>query len=168
MRLPISVTDLISMYRTEKLLARLAIEELNAEFAYLIDHEQSQRVADLFTIDGSYGRATGERSVGREAIRRAYAARQAKGPRTARHIFTNLRLSFEARVRARGSCIMTLFAEDGMPPHVAEPFLVADYDDVYVLEQDNWRYASRTITWLFMQRDGKVSPLPLGIATGAQ
>jgi len=144
-------------------LARLAIEELNAEFAYLIDHEQSERVADLFTVDGSYGRSTGERSVGRDAIRRAYASRKAKGPRTARHIFTNLRLKFEARDRATGTCIMTLFAEDGVPPHVAEPFLVADYNDVYVLFEDNWRYSARTITWLFMRRDGKVSPLPLGV-----
>jgi hypothetical protein len=151
------------MRRTEQLLARLAIEELNAEFAYLIDHEQSERVADLFTVDGSYGRSTGERSVGRDAIRRAYASRKAKGPRTARHIFTNLRLKFEARDRATGTCIMTLFAEDGVPPHVAEPFLVADYNDVYVLFEDNWRYSARTITWLFMRRDGKVSPLPLGV-----
>src|ERR1700735_2725030 len=156
------------MRRTEQLLARLAIEELNAEFAYLIDHEQSERVADLFTVDGSYGRSTGERSVGRDAIRRAYASRKAKGPRTARHIFTNLRLKFEARDRATGTCIMTLFAEDGVPPHVAEPFLVADYNDVYVLFEDNWRYVARTITWLFTRRDGRVSPLPLGISDEAQ
>jgi hypothetical protein len=155
------------MRRTEKLLARLAIEELNAEFAYMIDHGQSELVADLFTIDGSYGRSTGERSVGRDAIRRAYAARMSKGPRTARHIFTNLRLRFDSSERASGTCIMTLFAEDGVPPHVAEPFLVADYDDVYVLREDTWRYASRTITWLFMRRDGKVSPLPLGMDTEA-
>jgi len=156
------------MRRTEKLLARLAIEELNAEFAYLIDHDQSERVADLFTIDGSYGRATGERSVGRDAIRRAYAARKTKGPRTARHIFTNLRLRFESSDRASGTCIMTLFAEDGAPPHVAEPFLVADYDDIYVRYDDTWRYAARTITWLFMRRDGKVSPLPLGMSAVTQ
>jgi hypothetical protein len=153
------------MRRTEKLLARLAIEELNAEFAYLIDHEQSERVADLFTLDGSYGRSTGERSVGREAIRAAYAFRMERGPRTARHIFTNLRLQFKSSDRAVGTCIMTLFAEDGLPPHVAEPFLVADYDDVYVLQEDNWRYAARTITWLFMRPDGKRSPLPLGLGS---
>jgi hypothetical protein len=155
------------MRRTEKLLARLAIEELNAEFAYLIDHEQSERVADLFTLDGSYGRSTGERSVGRDAIRAAYAVRKERGPRTARHIFTNLRLQFKSSDRAVGTCIMTLFAEDGVPPHVAEPFLVADYNDIYVLQEDSWRYASRTITWLFMRRDGKISPLPLGLSSGA-
>jgi len=151
------------MGRTEKLLARLAIEELNAEFAYRIDRGRSEWVAELFTEHGSYGRASGERSVGRDAIRLAYASRSALGPRTARHIFTNLRLTFESEIRASGTCIMTLFAEDGIPPHVAEPFLVADYDDVYELNgEGNWLYAARTITWLFMQRDGKTSPLPLG------
>ena len=74
------------MDRTERLLTRVALEELNAEFAYLIDHDLSEQVADLFTENGSYGRSTGERSVGREAIRAAYRGRKSKGPRTARHI----------------------------------------------------------------------------------
>jgi hypothetical protein len=149
--------------RAERLLTRVELEELNAEFAYLIDNERSAEVAELFTETGSYGRSTGERSVGREAIRAAYAGRKAKGPRTARHIFTNLRLTYESDTRVTGKSILTLFAEDGTPPHVAEVFLVADYDDVYVREPGGpWRFDSRTIAWLFMQKDGKVSPLPLG------
>lgn len=151
------------MDRREELWARIEIEALNAEFAYLIDHNQSEKVADLFTETGGYGRSTGERSVGREAIREAYRGRADRGPRTARHIFTNLRLTFEGPDRAAGKCILTLFAADGRPPHVADPFLVADYDDVYVRGADGrWLYQERTITWLFVQRDGKVSPLPLG------
>jgi hypothetical protein len=157
-----------TMHSTARLLARLAIEEPNVEFAYLIDHGQSGRVADLFTIDGSYGRSTGERTVGRDEIRRAYASRRAKGTRTTRHIFTNLRLEFQSPDPVSGACIMTLFAEEGDPPHVAEPFLVADYDDIYVLHEGSWLYAARTITWLFRRRDGKVSPLPLGLSDGSR
>ena len=153
------------MDTTQRLLSRLAIEELNAEFAWLIDHDQSDKVADLFTESGSYGRSTGERSVGRPAIREAYAARKAHGPRTARHIFTNLRLVHESPARILGTVILTLFAQDGPPPHVAEPFLVADYEDVYALcEAGRWRYESRTVTWLFVRSDGKLSPLKLGKA----
>jgi hypothetical protein len=149
--------------RAERLLTRVELEELNAEFAFLIDNNRSAEVADLFTETGSYGRATGERSTGREAIRAAYAGRKAAGPRTARHIFTNLRLTYESDTRVVGKCILTLFAEDGTPPHLAEVFLVADYDDIYVREPGGrWLFESRTITWLFMQKDGKVSPLPLG------
>ncbi|MEO6340870.1 MAG: nuclear transport factor 2 family protein [Caulobacteraceae bacterium] len=151
------------MDRTEKLLTRLELEALNAEFAYLIDNGRSAEVADLFTEDGSYGRSSGERSTGRESIRAAYAGRSAKGPRTARHIFTNLRLTFEPDGSVTGKSILTLFAEDGVPPHAADVFLVADYDDIYVRESGGpWRYHSRTITWLFTHKSGKVSPLPLG------
>lgn len=151
------------MNRTEQLLARLEIEALNAEFAYLIDFDHSAEVSALFTEDGSYGRSTGERSVGRPAIAAAYSLRNDRGPRTARHIFTNLRLTYETDERIIGKSILTLFAADGVPPHVAEPFLVADYDDIYVLDRSGrWRYQSRTVTWVFIQRDGKISPLPLG------
>ena len=155
----------VTLDRTEQLLTRLELDALNVEFAYLIDNGRSAEVADLFTDDGSYGRSTGERSTGREAIRAAYAGRNARGPRTARHIFTNLRLTYEADGRVTGKSILTLFAEDGVPPHTAEVFLVADYDDVYAREPGGpWLFKSRTITWLFMQKDGKVSPLPLGKA----
>ncbi|HTK35392.1 MAG TPA: nuclear transport factor 2 family protein [Caulobacteraceae bacterium] len=153
------------MDRQEQRSARLEIEALNAEFAYLIDRGRSEDVADLFTEDGSYGRSTGERSAGRLAIRAAYQQRKARGQRTTRHIFTNLRLTFESDRKAVGQSILTLFAANGPPPYVAEPFLVADYDDVYVREDDGcWRYQSRTVTWLFLQKDGEVSPLPLGAA----
>lgn len=153
------------MDRTEQLLTRLELDALNTEFAYLIDNGRSEEVADLFTEDGSYGRSTGERSTGRDAIRAAYRGRKAAGPRTARHIFTNLRLTYQSDVQVTGKSILTLFAEDGVPPHTAEVFLVADYDDVYAREPGGpWRFQSRTITWLFMQKDGKVSPLPLGKA----
>jgi uncharacterized protein (TIGR02246 family) len=149
-----------------ELLARLEIERLNVEFAYLIDHDESEKVADLFTEDGVYGRSTGERSVGREAIRESYRVRAEHGARTARHIFSNLRLVMEGERRARGCVILTLYAADGMPPHPAEPMLVADYDDIYERGEDGrWRYRERIITWLF-RRAGASSPLALGGQTG--
>lgn len=151
------------MDRTAALLTRLEIEALNVEFAYLIDHGRSLEVADLFTPDGSYGRSTGERSVGREAIRAAYAGRAEQGPRTARHVFSNLRLTFNGLDEVAGQSILTLYAADGLPPHPAEVFLVADYDDLYRRGADGrWLFHSRTITWLFVAKDGKRSPLPLG------
>lgn len=150
------------MTREEELLLRLEIERLNAEFAYLIDHDMSEGVADLFTEDGVYGRSTGERSTGREAIRESYRLRTAHGERTARHIFTNLRLDIESDTRVRGTVILTLFAQDGPPPHPALPMLVADYDDIYERAADGrWLYRERIITWLF-RRENASSPLALG------
>lgn len=149
------------MDRTQQLLVRLELEALNAEFAYRVDHGPTETVADLFVEHGSYGRTSGERSVGREAIREAYAKRRDHGVRTARHIFTNLRLTFESDTRVRGTTIQLLFAEDGEPPLPAEPLAVSDFDDVYVLDADGaWRYESRTIRSVFLARDRK-TVLPL-------
>ena len=149
--------------RLEKYLIRSEIEALNAEFAYLIDHDLSDQVADLFTEDGSYGRGSGERSTGRAALRAVYAVRAARGARTARHIFTNLRLVHHSKNCVHGTCMLVLFAEDGTPPHPAEVNLVSEYQDIYQRDADGqWRYASRTVVNLFRHRDGKPLVLPLG------
>lgn len=50
-----------------------------------------------------------------------------------------------------------------MSPQPAEPNLVADYDDVYELgDDDAWRYASCTVIHVFRHRGGKPAVLPLG------
>jgi len=134
----------------QELLARVAIESLIAEFAWLIDHNQTDKVADLFIEDGWYGRAGGARSVGREAIAKSYAGRAARGERTARHIFTNLRLTVHSADAAEGVCILLLFAADGPPPHPAEPMLVQDYHDTYRRVDGRWLFASRETTQLFV------------------
>ncbi|MDR8402157.1 nuclear transport factor 2 family protein [Paraburkholderia sp. USG1] len=152
--------------RLEKALIRTEIEALNAEFAWLIDHDRSDEVAKLFTPEGSYGRSSGERSVGRAAIRQAYAARSSRGARTARHIFTNLRLGYDSPTRATGTVMLILFAEDGPPPHPAEPNLVSEYEDIYERDIEGvWRYVSRTVTSLFRHPGDKPMVLPLGGAT---
>jgi len=152
----------MTMTFQEQLLLRLEIDALNAEFAYLIDHDQSDRVAELFTEDGVYGRSTGQRSAGRDAIRQSYQRRKDHGVRTARHIFSNLRLTPIADGLVSGTCILTLFAKDGPPPHPADPLVIADYDDIYERCADGrWRFKQRIITWIFA-REGAASPLALG------
>ena len=146
----------------QELLVRTEIEKLNTRFAYLIDHGRSEEVPELFTEDGVYGRSTGERSAGREEIAESYRLRKERGPRTARHLFSNLHLTIESDRLARGKVVLTLFAEDGTPPHPAEVFLVADYDDIYERGEDGvWRYKERIITWLFTRPSAR-SPLALG------
>jgi ketosteroid isomerase-like protein len=138
-----------SMTSQDHLFARVAIESLIAEFAYLIDHNQTEKVADLFTEDGWYGREGGARSTGRDAIRKSYAGRAARGERTARHIFTNLRLTVTSTDEAEGVCILLLFAADGAPPLPAEPMLVQDYKDRYRKVDGRWLFASRETKALF-------------------
>jgi ketosteroid isomerase-like protein len=149
------------MTPVEQAVARSEIEALIAEFAWLIDHGESGRVAALFTDDGWYGRDSGERSTGHAEIARAYAERADGGERTARHIFTNLRLSFVADDAAEGECILLLFAADGRPPLPAEPMLVQDYLDRYRRVDGHWRFASRQTRRIFASPAYR-QVLPLG------
>ena len=128
---------------------RAAIEVLNAEFAWLIDHRDGAGVADLFTAVGVYDMSN-RLYRGRDQIEGFYNARKARGRRAARHVFTNLRLLPEDSERASGTCILTLYACDGEPPYPTSAILIADYNDIYVREADGvWRYESRTIVPIF-------------------
>jgi SnoaL-like domain len=65
----------------------MALEELNHEFGYRMDFGPAATTADLFVEDRWYARGE-DRSVGREAIRKAYRRWEARGLRTARHLCT--------------------------------------------------------------------------------
>lgn len=138
------------------------IEALIAEFAYLIDHGRGTEVHELFTEDGIYGRSTGERSVGREAVREAYLRRAQLPPKTTRHLFTNLRLEWSDGGKLAGTSIMTLFMGEGELPLPPQPYLVSEYRDVYRFCDDKrWRFEERITTWLFAPPGAKTS-LTLG------
>lgn len=130
---------------------RSRIEMLIAHFAWLIDHEDGHRVADLFTTHGCYSLSTGGLALkGRSEIAEFYAHRRARGPRTSRHLFSNLHLTYVDENRAQGTCVLTLHAADGDPPRPLSPVMIADYADSYCRDDDGiWRFESRTVTTLF-------------------
>jgi hypothetical protein len=130
---------------------RQAIEVLIARFAWLIDHEDGRGVADLFTTQGSYALDGAELTLrGRGEIDEFYERRRANGPRTSRHLFSNLHLQNADEARAAGTCVLTLHAANGHPPHPPAPVVVADYADTYACDDDGvWRFDSRTVTPLF-------------------
>ena len=128
---------------------RAELQDLVTEFAHRVDRGPVDTVADLFAPDGWYGSGPDKRSTGRENIRAVYKARAAAGPRTARHLMTNLRLTEIDATHWSGLSIMTIFAENGPPPHPAVPLLVADVEDVFVLHEGRWLIQSRQLTDLF-------------------
>lgn len=140
--------------------AWIAIHQLVSDFAYSIDIENGERTAELFTEDGWY-QSDDKRSTGREAIREAYRRRAARGPRTSRHIFTNLRIERLDDNAYSGTALLLLFAEDGYPPAPAQPLLVADVFDVYVLNGATARLRSRRLNSIFAA-ESSVPVLPLG------
>ncbi len=141
--------------------AVLKIHQLVSEFAYRVDMLGGHSVEQLFAEDGYY-EADGQRSTGRAAILRAYELRSARGPRTSRHLFTNLRLVWGGKSTYRATTIMLLFARDGDGVHTAEPLLVADVSDEYrVTDDGELEIQSRRLTTVFADPEHKPI-LPLG------
>jgi ketosteroid isomerase-like protein len=133
---------------------RLAIEDLNTSFTYHLDHNEVDPLVDLFAVDAVY--THGSRiSRGRAAIRELFEARRSAGVRTARHLYSGLRLNIEDHANATGSSVCMTFAFDGPAPVAnALPHLVADFEDRYRCDPDGrWRIAERHIRRIFVASD---------------
>ena len=107
-----------------------AIERLIHRYAWLIDHGEAERVADLFTEDGGlFG--IGPDKVGRPAVADWARQRAAMTERRSRHVHSNLLVAPVADGRASGTMIVTVYRHDGAGPASAVPLLVGDYADRY-------------------------------------
>ena len=130
------------MSQAAELLAadRRAIEwdcaRLVSLYAQLNDAARWEEVAALYAADGLMTRPTAPDApiVGREAILAAFRARP---PRVTRHICSNIVVTVESASRARGTSAMLLFTAADAPP------LVGEFEDVFVLTGDGWRFAER-------------------------
>jgi hypothetical protein len=145
-----------------------AVERLMAEFAYRVDFEKGLMIAELFSPNGFY-ESDGKRSTGRDAIHQAYVRRAARGPRTSRHLFTNVRVVRLPGGKYGSTAIMLLFARDGEGLHPAVPLSVADVTDVYALDGASAEgglplIESRTLRTIFAD-ENETPVLPLGHET---
>ena len=129
---------------------RLAIEELNAAFAYHLDHNHVEPLVDLFTATAVYSHGE-RRTEGREALRALFIARTAAGVRTTRHLYSGLRIDIHDGRSALGQSVWMAFAANQAPPvGFCTPHLVADFIDRYVLGTDGrWRIEQRDIQRVF-------------------
>ena len=126
-----------------------AIERLVEEHAWLIDHGQAGRVANLFTEDGRL-LGVGPDRVGRAAIAAWADQREAMTDRRSRHVQTGIRLGPAPGGAVRGTVVLTLYRHDGPGPGSPAPLLVGEYDDTYIKGADGrWRFAERRLTVLF-------------------
>lgn len=143
----------------ERLEIRLALEDLNADFTYYLDHGQVDALVDLFCEGALYTHGA-RRSNGRNEIETLFRRRASGVPRTSRHIYSGLRLTILGRAEARGTSVCLTFAADGPPPHPAAPLLVADFEDRYQRCADGrWRFLERHIRRIFV---GPTNPGPVG------
>jgi hypothetical protein len=135
----------------ERLEIRAALEDLNTAFTYCLDHDDIDGLVALFTEDAIYTHGP-RRSEGRAAIDELFRRRAASGPRTARHLYSGLRLEIESRTEAKGTSVCMTFAQNGTPPLApAVPILVADFNDLYACGEDGrWRIRERHIVRIFV------------------
>ncbi len=138
----------------ERLSIRVALEDLNTAFCYHLDHNQVDALLELFTDDVYY--THGSRvSRSRAELAEVFRSRGATQVRTARHMYSGLRLDIESATRARGTSVCMTFGQYGEPPlSPATPTLVADFVDVYARGDDGrWRIAERHIHRIFVAPD---------------
>jgi hypothetical protein len=138
------------MNELDRLKIRMAIEDLNAAFAYYLDHHQVEPLVDLFTADARYSHGE-RRTEGRDALRALFVARSASGVRTTRHLYSGLRIDIQDERTASGRSVCMAFAANQAPPiSFCTPNLVADFIDEYVLDVDErWRIEKRDIQRIF-------------------
>jgi SnoaL-like domain len=120
------------------------------EIWFDIDHRDGSRVSSWFT-PGARLRIGGHEVRGTAAIDALYAARHARGPRTARHLIGNVRLMDCQPARASVLSALTMYAADGMPPHTGTaPTMVGDVRDEFEFADGHWLIASRDVVTLFV------------------
>jgi hypothetical protein len=144
----------------ERFTIRVALEDLNTAFCYHLDHNEVDALLELFVDDVYY--THGSRvSRGKAELAEVFRNRSATETRTARHMYSGLKLDIESPTRARGTSVCMTFAAYGEPPlSPAIPTLVADFVDEYVRGDDGrWRFKERHIHRIFVAPD---NPGPIG------
>lgn len=127
---------------------RSDIENLIYQHAWLLDHHESARLADLYVENGRLV-GIGMNHVGREAIATYGSKRAQMSDRIARHACSNLRLQSVGPNRVEGKLMITLFRHDG-PGGLPNPNALADAHDTYVKGADGtWRFEERRLELVF-------------------
>jgi 3-phenylpropionate/cinnamic acid dioxygenase small subunit len=147
------------MNLSDTLSIRLAIEELNSEFAWALDNGEYHRLDALFTEDVHY--VSGKRTLeGSTAIRDFFENRAQLGPRSTRHMWTNLRITGNIDSTVQTTSVWLTFAANAPLPLESVPvFQVADFFDTFVLTGKGWRISERRIVSTFRNPDA-APPIP--------
>jgi 3-phenylpropionate/cinnamic acid dioxygenase small subunit len=124
---------------------RIAIQLLVTEYAWLLDHQRWQDVADLCTEDAVL-HIRGREIVGRQGLGEWAEYRARKKNRRTQHQMTLLRLTAVSKDEVHGSAALVLHtAKAGGGTYID---LVGEYHDEYVRSEDGWRFSRRRLVKL--------------------
>lgn len=137
-------------------LERLAIEHscirLMAVYCNAVDDWDLDAVVALFARDGVLIRPDVGTLRGRDAIRQFF---QALPTIPRRHVMSNAVVSVVDGKRASGRSYMTAYSapktnSKGIA-RLTAPYLIAEYHDLFILEDGEWRFASRDTIFKFRE-----------------
>ncbi|GGT04711.1 hypothetical protein GCM10010271_03280 [Streptomyces kurssanovii] len=136
----------------DRLLAERACERLIMEFVHKLDLGDPGEVAELFTEDGVWEWAVGDRRIqGREALRAYFGARPAD--RLSRRMCTNILVTLTSASTATAITYFTTYRVDGytdggyVPPQ--PPTQVGHYEDKFRKVDGRWLLSCRSLFLAF-------------------
>ena len=122
--------------------ARRQIAELPVRYAHLIDHDETERLGELFEKDVVFVVRDQPPVVGRESVismlRSGHVAFGQGRPGFHRHDITNVVITQISSSEVAMSCYFVVLTPDGLDNW-------GRYEDVVVQTGDGWRFARRTV-----------------------
>ncbi|MFB7231429.1 nuclear transport factor 2 family protein [Streptomyces fimicarius] len=150
----------------DRLIAERACERLVVEFVRTLDLGEPGDVAELFTPDGVWEWAEGDRRIeGRDALRAYFGGRPAD--RLSRRLCTNILVTLTSASTATASTYFTTYRVDGhsggmLPPRL--PVQVGHYEDTFRVVDGRWLLAERELFLDFGGPTERLAPAGAGEA----
>ena len=137
------------------------LTELHAresEYWYEVDHNDGRSAHLHFAEDGTF--AIGDKIFrGRAEIAGFYSWREGLGPRTARHVIMNPRVSELTGTSATFCCITLIYADNGVPVLESKvAVMIADVESAYERAGEAWVLRSRVLRPIFEGGVGATVP----------
>ncbi len=140
----------------ERVLIERECERLVTAYCHYVDHDDAERIAELFTEDGVW-KSPEATLDGREAIRKAMAERAANAGRMSRHVCNNLLIDIVDEDHAEGVVYLTLYRHDGEEGRrfspLGSPVMVGEYRDRFLRTAEGWRITHREAAASFLRRE---------------
>lgn len=129
----------------------LAVAALMARHAWLLDHDRSDAVPDLYCEDGRIV-GVGADMNGRAAIAAWARERAAKRELRTRHANINIHITSASPTRIEATSIVILFRHEDQGMGNTMPTLVGDYDDIIVRRDGVWLFQERRVVAAFARQ----------------
>lgn len=146
----------------DRLIAERACERLIVEFVHRLDLGDPGGAAGLFTEDGVWEWAAGDRRIqGREALRAYFGARPAD--RLSRRLCTNILVTLTSASTATATTYFTTHRVDGhtgdgyAPPRI--PAQVGHYEDAFRTVDGRWLLSRRSLFLAFAGPTERLGPV---------